>query len=113
MPIRISDSVTFLARLAMPFPGGLGPDRTERLELAARVDIPLRGPPRLPGKSELEHAKTSIAIPDLIPRCRGSRVAQKPRRTDGCADQAWLDAGAGAQPALRRWPTMLGITRLP
>jgi hypothetical protein len=32
------------------------------------------------------------------------KVAQKPRRTDGCADQAWLDAGAGAQPALRRWP---------
>jgi hypothetical protein len=30
------------------------------LELAARVDIPLRGPPRLPGKSQLEHAKTSI-----------------------------------------------------
>src|SRR6185295_8622620 len=55
--------------------GGLGPDRTERLELAARVDIPLRGPPRLPGKSELEHAKTSIAIPDLIPRCGGSSPA--------------------------------------
>ncbi len=36
------------------------------LELVARVDIPLRGPPRLPGNSELEHAKTSIAIPDLI-----------------------------------------------
>jgi hypothetical protein len=44
-------------------------------ELAARVDIPLRGPPRLPGKSELEHAKTSIAIPDLIPRCGGSSPA--------------------------------------
>jgi hypothetical protein len=25
-------------------------------------DLPLRGSPRLPGKSELEHAKTSIAI---------------------------------------------------
>jgi hypothetical protein len=36
------------------------------LELAARVDIPLRSPPRLPGKSELEHAKTSIAIPDFL-----------------------------------------------
>jgi hypothetical protein len=45
------------------------------LELAARVDIPLRGPPRLPGKSEFEHAKTSIAIPDLIPRCGGSSPA--------------------------------------
>ncbi len=32
-------------------------------ELAARVDIPLRGSPRLPGESELEHAETSIAIP--------------------------------------------------
>src|SRR4051794_20737160 len=38
-------------------------------------DIPLRGSPRLPGKSELEHAKTSIAIPDLIPRCGGSSPA--------------------------------------
>ena len=45
------------------------------LELAARVDIPLRGPPRLPGKSEFEHAKTSFAIPDLIPRRGGSSPA--------------------------------------
>src|SRR4051812_48819651 len=48
-------------------------------------DIPLSGSPRLPRKSELEHAKTSIAIPDLIPRCGGSSPAAPAGESGLCA----------------------------